>query len=172
MKVAVRPPSSIRESSDTEIEDSNLGVGGALRATGVARFSTLRSADRGVETSLAKMGPRERNKTADRSRTAVQDILTATREPDRDSAESNDRAGTILALFARQESLTILEALLSTDDPTVQQQRLGPLLLKSHDVLDSFARLVTEGALVVADGTLRITLLAERVLNSLPHDRQ
>jgi len=165
MRAAVRHPSSQRKRSDARLEDSNLGTDVSPGAT--VEYRTLRSDDWRVPTSLAKMGPREKNTTADKSRTAVQDTSTE-HEPDRDVAEPDDRAAMILALFARKESLAIVDALLLTDDAKTQLHRIGPLLLSSHGVLDSFARLVTEGALIVSEGVLKVTPLGERILESLP----
>jgi hypothetical protein len=59
---------------------------------------------------------------------------------------------------------------MSTDNPTEQRERLGELMLSSHDALYSFSRLVTEGGLTTSGGLLLTTPLTDRILNTIGED--
>jgi hypothetical protein len=168
MKNFARPRASARRAPEDDVQDTNLGRGTSVKSLGLGRFRTLRPNDRIIETSLSRKSLRNKVTQVDKFQTVVQDTPSALPMFDEDDAfEVDDRARRALALLLRKESRELLERVLTTDDPVVQRQRLGELLLSSHDMLYSFSRLVAEGGLTTSDRRLKTTALTDRILEAI-----
>jgi hypothetical protein len=131
---------------------------------------TLDPNDRIIDTSLSINATlRDAITHLDKAADVIADTAA---EPWRDDEdfEPDDRARSLVALLLRKESLALLERVMSTDNPTEQRERLGELMLSSHDALYSFSRLVTEGGLTTSGGLLLTTPLTDRILNTIGED--
>jgi len=164
---AFAPLTSPRTSDKDGALDSDYVLGKRARRSDPFR-STSRQ-DKGVESSLGTRAPSPDTNTTLKSDLTTQDESEAY-EADRDLGddtsldfEMDDRLNRMVAILARRESIELLTLLLQAR-PADRDIRLYSFLVASPAHLHTFARLVSDDALILKDGHLTPSSLAERLV--------
>jgi hypothetical protein len=164
---AFRSTTSRTTPEDDDVRDTSLSRRGSFISQSFGGGRTWRVDDKIIETSVSRRRLRNDVSRMGKSKTVVQDSPNLAPVTADETFEIDDRARQIAALLLRRESRELFDSILITDNPSAQRDRLGIVLLASHDMLDSFSRLVIEGALTVADGRLQMTPLMERIVTAI-----